>query len=149
MSNANSALRRSLWLDLPFDERLPAAEDKAWAREMMERGWTVVYEPAAVTRHGRHGSSRAFQRNRAVMEGYSMMFPDLKHPASGSLLRALREGRRVVRDRIADRRWSQIGRDARQGLTTLAHLLGGYRVGRRGAPADADKAANDQADDGS
>ena len=31
-SNANAAVRRGLWRDLPFDEDLPACEDQQWAR---------------------------------------------------------------------------------------------------------------------
>jgi 2-desacetyl-2-hydroxyethyl bacteriochlorophyllide A dehydrogenase len=50
-NNANAAVRRSLWAQAPFDERLPGLEDIAWARQWIARGYVVAYEPAAGIRH--------------------------------------------------------------------------------------------------
>jgi threonine dehydrogenase-like Zn-dependent dehydrogenase/glycosyltransferase involved in cell wall biosynthesis len=50
-NNANSAVRRSLWEQEPFDERLPGLEDIAWAKRWIESGRVIVYEPAAAIRH--------------------------------------------------------------------------------------------------
>jgi threonine dehydrogenase-like Zn-dependent dehydrogenase/glycosyltransferase involved in cell wall biosynthesis len=50
-NNANSAIRRSLWLDHPFDEVLPGLEDLAWARHWTAQGLSIVYEPAAAIYH--------------------------------------------------------------------------------------------------
>ncbi|CAN5899313.1 hypothetical protein BH23ACT5_BH23ACT5_10590 [soil metagenome] len=131
LSNANSALRRELWAAHPFDEQMPAAEDKSWARDMMDRGWTVVYQPSAITHHERHSARRAFRRNQAVMGGYRMMFPELARPAGGSVRHVLNQTRRVAAERIRDPRPSQIWRDVKQGVTAVAHLVGGYRTHRR------------------
>ena len=53
-SNANGAFRRSLWLDLPFDEAIGGAEDIAWVRTMQERGYLIAYQPTAAVYHS-HG----------------------------------------------------------------------------------------------
>jgi GT2 family glycosyltransferase len=53
-SNANGAVRRSLWLEHPFDEQIGGAEDIAWVRSMQERGYQIAYEPSAAVYHS-HG----------------------------------------------------------------------------------------------
>jgi rhamnosyltransferase len=53
-SNANGAFRRSLWLDLPFDEEVGGAEDIAWVRTVQQRGYLIAYEPTAAVYHS-HG----------------------------------------------------------------------------------------------
>ncbi|GIW12550.1 MAG: hypothetical protein KatS3mg061_3607 [Dehalococcoidia bacterium] len=55
-SNANSAVRRSIWLNVPFDERLPGAEDLAWARTVHGLGYAIVYQPAMVVYHSHRES---------------------------------------------------------------------------------------------
>jgi 2-desacetyl-2-hydroxyethyl bacteriochlorophyllide A dehydrogenase len=50
-NNANSAIRRALWAEQPFDERLPGLEDIAWARHWIRRGRVIAYEPQAAIRH--------------------------------------------------------------------------------------------------
>ena len=49
--NANSALRRDLWQQHPFDEELPGLEDIEWAKYWMQRGYQVVYDPNAALYH--------------------------------------------------------------------------------------------------
>jgi len=53
-SNANGAYRRGLTLEHPFDERLPGAEDLAWADWIERQGWAVYYQPTAAVYHS-HG----------------------------------------------------------------------------------------------
>lgn len=50
-NNANSAIRKDLWLEHPFDESLLGLEDIEWAKHWMELGYQVVYEPAAALFH--------------------------------------------------------------------------------------------------
>ena len=50
-NNANSAIRRDLWAQHPFDETLPGLEDLAWAKYWLERGYRVMYEPTACIFH--------------------------------------------------------------------------------------------------
>lgn len=49
--NGNSAIRRDLWAQHPFDEKLPGLEDIEWAKFWMERGYQVVYDPDAALHH--------------------------------------------------------------------------------------------------
>ena len=50
-NNANAAIRRDLWMEYPFDAALTGLEDIDWARRWMEKGYEVVYEPAAAIFH--------------------------------------------------------------------------------------------------
>jgi glycosyltransferase involved in cell wall biosynthesis len=59
-SNAASCIRRAVWSEEPFAR--PAAEDLHWARRVTAKGWTIVYEPAAVVRHSHAESPRAQAR---------------------------------------------------------------------------------------
>jgi rhamnosyltransferase len=55
-SNANGAFRRLVCREFPFDERLPGAEDLAWAHVVQSEGHAIVYEPGAPVYHS-HGES--------------------------------------------------------------------------------------------
>jgi 2-desacetyl-2-hydroxyethyl bacteriochlorophyllide A dehydrogenase len=50
-NNANSAIRKDLWQEHPFDESLLGLEDIEWARYWMKRHYDVVYEPRALLYH--------------------------------------------------------------------------------------------------
>lgn len=139
MSNANAALRRALWGRHPFDERLPAAEDKAWGRDMMREGYVIVYEPTAAVIHGRHTAANAYKRNRAIMEGFRIMFPELDRPAAGSWRRALRSGMRIMGRHLSDPNPRLLWHDVKQGLSTMSAVVGGYAGARRRAREEAQR----------
>ena len=67
-NNANSAIRRDLWEQHPFDETLPGLEDIEWAKFWMEHGYQVVYEPGAGIYHI-HTENWAQLRRRYYREG--------------------------------------------------------------------------------
>ncbi len=48
----NMAIRRALWEQRPYDERLPQAEDYAWFCYWARRGYAGVSAPAARVAHG-------------------------------------------------------------------------------------------------
>jgi threonine dehydrogenase-like Zn-dependent dehydrogenase/glycosyltransferase involved in cell wall biosynthesis len=50
-NNANSAIRRDLWLQEPFDESLPGLEDVDWARRVERKGYRVYYAADAAVYH--------------------------------------------------------------------------------------------------
>jgi glycosyltransferase involved in cell wall biosynthesis len=50
-NNANAAIRRSLWVGQPYDERLTGLEDLAWAKSAIARGFTVAYAADAPVAH--------------------------------------------------------------------------------------------------
>ena len=66
--NANSILPRRLWDEVPFDEELTNIEDRAWAQQVIQRGYKLVYEPDAVVYH-HHGihHGRTEQRCRQTV----------------------------------------------------------------------------------
>ena len=49
--NANAMIKRKLWERFPFDETLSGVEDRAWAKQVMEHGYKIVYEPQASVHH--------------------------------------------------------------------------------------------------
>jgi rhamnosyltransferase len=58
-SNANSAIRRSVFERFPFAEDIIMSEDQEWSRRVLLAGWTIVYEPRAVVRHSHPYTIRA------------------------------------------------------------------------------------------
>ncbi len=62
--NANSAIRKSLWRDFPFDEKIAGVEDRAWGKQMIANGYTIVYEPYARVYH-HHGIHQGRNEGRA------------------------------------------------------------------------------------
>ncbi len=62
--NANSAIRKSAWNELPFDEEINGVEDRAWAKLMLAAGWRIVYEPHARVYHF-HGIHQGHHEARA------------------------------------------------------------------------------------
>lgn len=66
--NANSAIRRDLWEQHPFDETLPGLEDIEWVKYWMERGYSVVYDPDAAVHHIHEENWRQIRR-RYYREG--------------------------------------------------------------------------------
>jgi len=53
-SDANAAIRRSVWEVEPFPENLKVFEDLGIAKRILDRGWKIVYEPEAAVFHSHH-----------------------------------------------------------------------------------------------
>ncbi len=50
--NANSAVRREVWDQIPFDERVTNIEDRVWAKQVLQQSnYHLVYEPEASVFH--------------------------------------------------------------------------------------------------
>ena len=123
-SNAFSAVRRELALRVPFVDEVPVSEDQVWAHQVLEAGYSVVYEPRAEALHAhRYTLNGLFRRTHRV--GASLRAIGLDRGAS------LPESLRFLRDEIAY--------FVRQGHThRLPQLLAyeftrwaGFQVGRR------------------
>jgi hypothetical protein len=75
--NANSVVRRALWEKLPWDETTTNIEDRIWAKQILELGYHLVYEPTASVYHW-HGihqdgdSKRCFNVVR-ILESLELM----------------------------------------------------------------------------
>ncbi len=50
-NNANAALRRHLWQQIPYDEDLTGLEDIDWARRAQARGYGIAYCAEAEVKH--------------------------------------------------------------------------------------------------
>lgn len=50
-SNANSAMRRTLWDRFRFADDIIMSEDQDWSRRVLLAGWRIAYAPEAVVRH--------------------------------------------------------------------------------------------------
>ncbi|MGZ4316175.1 MAG: glycosyltransferase family 2 protein [Gaiellaceae bacterium] len=62
-SNANSAIRRSIWEETRFSEDILMAEDQDWSVRVLRAGYALRYEPEASVRHSHAYSIRsAFRR---------------------------------------------------------------------------------------
>ena len=77
VNNANSAIKRALWEQYPFDEKLTGLEDIDWARHWMERGMLVEYRPSAVIQHIHEESWRQI-RHRYYREAVAWRSMGLK-----------------------------------------------------------------------
>jgi len=128
--NSNSALRRCLWEQFPFDESLPATEDKAWGQEAMARGYSLVHDPAAAVWHERHPALNSFRRNRSVMAGYAILFPDLARERANPVWVALRGVAKKVAYHARTRDASKILLDLRSAPSTVAAIFGNFFGGR-------------------
>jgi 2-desacetyl-2-hydroxyethyl bacteriochlorophyllide A dehydrogenase len=77
-NNANSAVKRELWAQHPFDEGLPGLEDIEWAKYWLKHGLEVVYEPHACIIHV-HTESWAQVRRRYHREGMAARWVGLRY----------------------------------------------------------------------
>lgn len=66
-SNANAAVRKTVWEMIRFDEEVPACEDLLWARSVMSYGYSILYVPKATVFHS-HTSSLKYIFTRYVKE---------------------------------------------------------------------------------
>lgn len=62
-NNANSAIRRSVWDEIPFDEEVSNIEDRLWAKSVIEKGYCLIYEPKAEVYH-HHGIYQSQSKKR-------------------------------------------------------------------------------------
>ena len=82
-SDANAAIRRSVWEIESFPENLKVFEDLGIAKRILDRGWKIVYEPEAAVFHTHdHSTLGLFRRYFDI--GYTLRLlkiwdiPDIK-----------------------------------------------------------------------
>jgi len=63
--NANSAFRRELWKQYPFNEETTNIEDRIWAKKIIEKGYHILYEPEAIIYHY-HGIHQNRNDSRSI-----------------------------------------------------------------------------------
>jgi len=64
--NVCALYRRSALNDCPFPD-IPYGEDMAWAKAVLDRGWSVAYEPAIRVRHS-HNRPPEYRRRRGFVD---------------------------------------------------------------------------------
>lgn len=62
--NANSAFRREIWDAYPFNEKISNIEDRVWGKEVISKGFKIIYEPEASIYHW-HGIHHNLNPQRA------------------------------------------------------------------------------------
>ncbi|MBW1980794.1 MAG: alcohol dehydrogenase catalytic domain-containing protein [Deltaproteobacteria bacterium] len=138
-NNANSAIRRDLWLEHPFDESLLGLEDIEWAKYWMERNYQVVYEPEAALYHIHEENWRQVRR-RYYREAVAARWIGIKG-SKHAVATPLQEATRLVFDwgrflcSADDRRagslrfWQMVGETTRfranKSIGTIKGLLDG------------------------
>ncbi len=78
-SDVNGAVARWAWEQVPYRE-IPYAEDRVLAADMLAKGWSLAYRPAAGVVHSHdYGpvalARRAFDEGRALREVYGHLAP--------------------------------------------------------------------------
>lgn len=67
MTNTNAIIRKDLWQEYPFDEKLEeGCEDYDWACEMLARGWDIVKDPKFNVYHSHGGIGRPVYKDRVA-----------------------------------------------------------------------------------
>lgn len=51
ISNSCAAIRRSVWVSLPYDETVAACEDRVWAAGVLSKGYKIYYQASACVYH--------------------------------------------------------------------------------------------------
>lgn len=76
-NNANCAIRRSLWEEVPYNEQLTGLEDLEWGRRIMERGYRISYSAQAEIIHV-HDESPSQVKHRYMREAVALkeMYPE-------------------------------------------------------------------------
>jgi rhamnosyltransferase len=78
-NNANAAIRRSLWVDHPYDENLPGLEDLSWGKWAHDQGLQINYVAEAEVIHVHNETTTGiFNRYRREGMAFKQIYPDEK-----------------------------------------------------------------------
>ena len=76
-NNANSAIRKSLWEQNPYDEEITGLEDLAWAKWAKEAGYDIAYVAEAEIIHIHNETPRGvFNRYRREAMAFKKIHPE-------------------------------------------------------------------------
>jgi glycosyltransferase involved in cell wall biosynthesis len=75
-NNANAAIRRSLWEQIPYDETLTGLEDLNWAKKVLQLGYCIAYVADAEIIHVHNETpKKIFNRYRREAITFKRIFP--------------------------------------------------------------------------
>lgn len=78
-NNANCAIRKNLWKEMPYDEELTGLEDLHWAKKAMGKGYRIVYSSKAEIVHVHEETPlRIYNRYRREAIALKAIFPQEK-----------------------------------------------------------------------
>jgi glycosyltransferase involved in cell wall biosynthesis len=78
-NNANTAIRKNLWMEHPYDETLSGLEDLEWAHWAIEQGYKVSYVAEAEIIHVHKDTPRGiYNRYRREAMAFKRIFPQEK-----------------------------------------------------------------------
>ncbi|WP_247730604.1 glycosyltransferase [Halovivax limisalsi] len=76
-NNANAAIRRDVWEEFPYDERLTGLEDLDWGKRVKEAGYEISYASAAEVVHVHDESpGEIYNRYRREAIAHKQIIPD-------------------------------------------------------------------------
>jgi rhamnosyltransferase len=108
-SDANAAMRRSVWEATCFPEDLKVFEDLGIAKRILDAGWKIVYEPAACVFHSHsHTTSGLFKRYFDI--GYTLKLLKI-WDAPGTRKSLLRDGWKLLKGKV-----KRVGNKGSEGL---------------------------------
>ena len=123
-SDVNSAIRRSVWKATPYPEDLKMFEDLAIAKQILDAGWKIVYEPEAAVFHSHdYNALQLFKRYFDI--GYTLKELEIWN-APGTRSSMLRDWRKLVSRRFTRNRvkpGDQAHSAVRQSLAKSAGLI--------------------------
>jgi rhamnosyltransferase len=97
-SDVNSAIRRNVWERNPYPENLKMYEDLAIAKQILDGGWKIVYEPEAPVFHSHYyTAAQLFKRYFDI--GYTLKHLEI-WDAPGTRSSMLRDWRRLLRKQV-------------------------------------------------
>ena len=86
-NNANAAIRRKIWKQLPYNDELTGLEDIDWANRAIQLGYRIAYEAGAEVVHVHNETYRQiFNRYRREAIAMKRIFPD-EHFYFGDFIR--------------------------------------------------------------
>ncbi|WP_445148149.1 glycosyltransferase family 2 protein [Baekduia sp. Peel2402] len=132
-NNANAAIRREVWRDLPYDEDLTGLEDLHWAKRALDRGYALAYRADAPIVHVHEEVfSQIVNRYRREAIAHKAIYDDQEMSAAQAVRLAVQN---VVLDALAARRQGCLWAEAR-GIVRfrLAQFYGAYRGFRQHGP---------------
>lgn len=128
-SDNNSAMRRSIWQDIPYPE-VAYGEDQLWAKQIIEAGHTKLYAPTAAVYHSHDFTpQQAYERSRTEGQFFYTYFGYELGEGSREDL----EGRlRLAQEALVS--WARTYHVAQDELQRqqdiIAHKFHGWRAGR-------------------
>lgn len=131
-SDANSAVRRSVWEVTRFPEDLKIFEDLGIAKRILDAGWKIVYDPEPSVFHSHHHTTMGlFKRYFDI--GYTLQRLKIAD-APGMRSSLLRDGRKILGKKLRRLKSSEdggraglaIGQDIAKSVGLFLGLNQGY-----------------------